>query len=159
MGISGTSQSTPESCESAWRFLVAALKQRGHRVTEPRRIVLEHVCRREGHFSAESLVETLSQGPHRVSRGTVYRTLKLLAQLGVIREFHDIHRHAHYEWVWQAEPHVHIICESCGRAIEVRDEPLTRRIETLVRQYDFQLGHYTLLVYGRCGDCGLGERD
>src|SRR6056297_2833772 len=95
--------------ERAWNAFVDFLRQHGARVTHARRMVLEQAMSRKDHFRADDLAGDLAAGPSRVSRGTIYRTLALMVEAGLVREIRDGDVHAHYEWVFGRPEHEHMV--------------------------------------------------
>jgi Fur family ferric uptake transcriptional regulator len=137
----------------AWERFCSFLHGRGERVTEPRRIVLSQALSRDDHFRADDLAADLSYGSDRVSRGTVYRTLALLVQAGLLRELRDSDTHVHYEAVFGRKPHEHLICDGCGKFIEVEADGLAGFVRQLSEAHDFDPRAHRLVVFGRCESC------
>jgi Fur family ferric uptake transcriptional regulator len=137
----------------AWEVFLAFLKARGDRVTQTRRIVLEHALGRKDHFKADDLAGDLAGGVDRVSRGTVYRTLALLVQAGIVREIRDTDTHAHFEPVFDREPHEHMICDECGKFIEFIDQGLAGHIDRACAKQKFSQRIHRVVVFGLCKDC------
>jgi Fur family ferric uptake transcriptional regulator len=136
----------------------AFLRERSERITEPRRIVLESALARRDHFRADDLAADLSQGKDRVSRGTVYRTLALLVQAGMVREIRDKDTHVHYESVFGREHHEHMVCDTCGRFIEFTDADIAAHIERACRAHRFRQRTHRVVVFGVCDDCQAKSR-
>jgi Fur family ferric uptake transcriptional regulator len=91
------------------------LCSKGFKSTEEREIILKELEIRGEHFNAESLCFGLSQEKQRVSKPTIYRTLKLLEKLRLIERF-DIKKNCfYYEAVLHRGEHGHLICEECGK--------------------------------------------
>jgi Fur family ferric uptake transcriptional regulator len=143
----------PVSIPEAWAEFRVFLKQREERVTEPRRIVLEKALTRRDHFRADELVSQLARGAQRVSRGTVYRTLGLLVQAGMIREIRDSDMHVHYEPSFGRQHHEHMVCDRCGRFIEFRDAEIGVHIDQACRTHTFRQRTHRVVVFGLCRAC------
>lgn len=139
--------------EACWQEFVTFLKKRGARVTKSRRIILEHVLRRHDHFRADEVAAALATGPGRVSRGTVYRTLALLIETGMIRQIRDSDTHAHYEHVVGHAHHEHMICDACGSFIEFQDEGVSERLREACSRMGFVERTHRVVVMGTCKDC------
>ncbi len=137
----------------AWKLLCLFLQQRGDRITQTRRIVLDHALQREDHFLAAELAAELAEGPHRVSRGTVYRTLALLVEAGLVRELRDGDMHVHYEAHFGRDEHEHMICTECGAFLEFSDPALARRIHAACAQHHFTAQNHRVTVFGLCSRC------
>ncbi len=127
----------------------------GLKCTPQRREVFEEIVRLGGHFSAEELAErfrTRSRGPA-ISRATVYRTLPLLVQCGLVREVIFTEKHSHYEAVYSREHHEHMVCTKCGRTIEFDDSDLHRLIRKIARAAGFRPVSHKIEVCGLCDAC------
>lgn len=137
----------------AWIQFAAFLKGRGARVTRARRRVLEQAFTRHDHFRADDIAADLARGPGRVSRGTVYRTLALLVESGLVREIRGSQMHAHYEHVLGHAPHEHLVCDRCGAFIEFADAALGPYIDRVCRGLGFERREHHLFIRGTCEAC------
>src|SRR5438093_12495791 len=113
------------------------LNEQGYRVTEPRRRVLDAVLARDVPFSAQEMVDAL--GPQGVGRATVFRTLDLLARLGVLNRIHADDR-SHRYTVCDEGHHHHLVCRTCGEVTEA----VAGRFETAVRAAAREVGFHPL---------------
>jgi len=127
----------------------------GLKCTPQRCEVFEEIVRLGGHFSADELAERLrGRGRGRtISRATVYRTLPLLVQCGLLREVLFTENHSHYEAVYSREHHEHMICIKCHRTIEFDDSDLERLIRRIGRAAGFSPVSHKIEVYGLCARC------
>ena len=139
--------------EAAWAEFVAFLRANGARIPHARRVVLEHVLGRGDHFRADEIAKALSSGPSRVSRGTIYRTLALMVEAGLVREIRDTDVHAHYEWVFGLPDHEHMVCDECGEFIEFSDPRICSAIRDACREQSFDCRSYRVMVFGICPAC------
>jgi len=129
------------------------LKSEGLRFTSEREIILNEAFSIHEHFEAEDLVFSIRRHGHRVSKATVYRTLALLVQCGLLREVIFGERHSHYEHVFGHKHHDHLICVNCGKIIEFSDETIERLQKSVCGQYRFELVRHRLEIMGTCEDC------
>ena len=151
---------TPIRVEKAWQAFQRYLLAESHRITQPRRIVCEHVFSRADHFTAEEVSTALSvSGPTRVSRGTVYQTLSLMVKAGMAREIRDTGQHAYYERTFGHRHHEHMVCEKCGTFIEFLDPEICRRISKACRGIGFRQRTHRVTVLGICHACHVNESD
>ena len=141
------------SFDHAWDTFVQFLRQRRLRVTESRRIILERTLLRPDHFRADDLASELATGDSRVSRGTVYRTLALLLEAGLLREVRDSDTHVHYESIWKTPHHEHMICDRCGSFTEFSDERISRYLHTACIKHDFEQRCHRVVIFGTCAKC------
>lgn len=134
------------------RALRAALQDRGHRLTAARQLILTVLVQCGGHISADGLAEMVRvQAPH-VGRMTVYRTLDLLSETGLVRPVYQGTGAAHYVLLENGHHH-HLICTNCAQVQEVADCGLAE-VETLLSQrFDFQIQGHLVEFYGLCSAC------
>lgn len=135
--------------------LVAALRQRGGRVTSARRAVIGALVGAEAHVTAEDLAAQVQAAQPDVHLSTVYRTLDALERLGIVDHTHLGHGRAIYHLT--DEPHQHLVCESCGAVVEVPDATFADLAAQLWTGYRFTLRPSHFAVLGRCAACGAGE--
>ena len=134
------------------------LHAQGLKFTPERRTVLNEVFAIHNHFEAEDLLLQIRQGGHRVSRGTIYRTLALLVECGLVRKVIFTEKHAHYEHVYGHKHHEHLICKGCGLVIEFYQDVLEDSLEETCRGYNFQMESHKVEVLGYCKDCSAKKR-
>jgi Fur family transcriptional regulator, ferric uptake regulator len=134
----------------------AALRASGYRVTPQRQLVLEAVTKLH-HASPEEIFAEVHQKARGVNVSTIYRTLELLEQLGLVTHTHLGHGAPRYHLAAEAQ-HVHLVCQYCGRVTELAPEAAYPLVRVLDEEHGFEtdVGHLT--VFGRCRDCrGLGD--
>ena len=127
------------------------LRARGYRVTPQRQLVLEAVARL-GHATPEDVGAEVRQAARGVNISTIYRTLELLEQLGMVTHAHLGHGAPTYHLAVDAD-HVHLVCRSCGKITEVSPDSVRPLVTALNEEQDFEtdVGHLT--VFRRCGQC------
>lgn len=130
------------------------LRLEGHTIGRTRRAILEAVRATQRAFTAEELVGSLD-GVH---EATVYRTLALLEEIGVVRHIHVSHGPAIYERTAISEGQRHLVCEACGRHIAVPGRVFDAARRTLDRDYGFVLDGAHFAIVGRCRACADAER-
>lgn len=129
------------------------LKTKGLKLTSQREGILERVLMVRKHFSAEELFDSLRDDPRGISKATVYRTLALLVEAGLLEE-HDFERgHKVYERAANRTHHDHLICVACHRIVEFHDEQIERRQEQVAREHGFEVVSHTHQIFGRCPSC------
>ncbi|HEY9746077.1 MAG TPA: transcriptional repressor [Oculatellaceae cyanobacterium] len=129
------------------------LRAKGFRLTPQREKILDifYELPAGEHLSAEELQEQLQNENSDISLATSYRTLKLLASLGVLRELDFAEQHKHYELIRDAEaPHHHIICLNCGRMEEFESDEIVELSTSLATERGFQVVDVQLKLYGFC---------
>lgn len=143
----GSAMSTHQQAQLGAPDLAAQLHARGLRVTPQRERVLAAV-RSLGHATPEQISDAVAE----VDLATVYRTLELLEELGLVRHTHLGHGAPAYRPA--EDDHVHVVCHSCGSVVDapaaLADE-LERRLRD-ERGFVLDRAHFT--VFGRCRSCG-----
>jgi len=132
----------------AWQ---SRLRSQGYRLTPQRELVLRAV-ERLGHATPDEVLSAVHEESQAVNVSTVYRTLELLEELGLVRHAHLTDRAPTYHST--ATPaHVHLVCRHCHRLIEVAPEVVEPLTETLRESHGFttDVGHLT--IFGLCADC------
>jgi len=153
-----TSERAPARSET---FLGAAhehfgrfLAGKGLRYTSERRAVVDAVFEKHRHFEADDLLLWARAKESRVSRATIYRTLELLVNSGLVRQMTFGDKTAqHYEQVLGIPHHDHLICLACGRVQEVFSADLEREQDALCERHGFEVHHHNLEVFGLCRRC------
>src|SRR5580765_5013323 len=113
------------------------LDQKNLRLTSQRQAIIDSVFSTEEHFTAEQLLEWSRRRDRSVSRATVYRTLPLLTESGLVREMDFGKDHKFYDPNYADHPnHSHIICQDCDKIVEFE----SKRIEKLETQISQRLG-------------------
>jgi Fur family ferric uptake transcriptional regulator len=137
-----------EDMERTWD---EQLRARGYRVTPQRQLVLEAVSRLD-HATPEEIGAQVQQTARGVNISTIYRTLELLEQIGMVTHTHLGHGAPIYHLATHAD-HVHLVCRDCGRVTEISPEAIRPLITALETQHGFEtdVGHLT--VFGRCKEC------
>lgn len=132
------------------------LRRRGYRITPQRETILEvFQSLPEGtHLSAEELYERLQMQESGISLATAYRTLKLLASIGLLRELDFAEGHKHYELnTPQEAPHHHLVCVGCSQAIEFDGDELYDMGLQVASTHGFTMIDVQYKVFGLCPAC------
>lgn len=129
------------------------LASKNLKFTQERRRILREVFRIHRHFEAEDIVMGLNSQGIRVSRASVYRTLPVLVDSGLLREVHSSEKHSHYEHVFGHEHHDHLICTRCGAEIEFSDQMIEEMQERVCREHGFVPSSHKLEITGTCRRC------
>jgi len=148
MGNKRPVEAEDTSVEEAWPFFVEFLKAKDSRITQARRIVFEQVFSRHDHFRADDLAAELASGANHVSRGTVYRTLDLMTEAGLVQKIRDQDVHAHYEHIYGHGRHHHLICEDTGEFIEFASQELSDEINRICKKHKFKPRLHRIVVFG-----------
>jgi Fur family ferric uptake transcriptional regulator len=129
------------------------LNTRKLKLTPERKIILQEMLNSRGHVEAEDLLFNLKKKAKRTSRATVYRTLELLVDSGIVRKVDLGHGHSHYELVANHPHHEHMICLKCGRVIEFSDKAMEGALRKLCSKRGFEQTLHLFQVFGYCEKC------
>lgn len=131
--------------------LAERLRQAGYRLTAPRRAVLQVVEATSEHLDyAEALEQGRAIYPA-LGRATVYRTLDLLTDLGILRPIHQSDGSVQFARI--EDGHHHLICLGCGAAIHFDECPVADLEQALEKRLRFQIQGHLLEFYGLCKEC------
>ncbi len=132
----------------------------GYRFTMPRKVIVDVLQKTSKHLSAEEVYQEVYKLYPQVGLTTVYRTLEVLTQMGLIFKFDFGDGRARYELVEEPEKeHHHLICNKCKRIInysEFIDEELDflkRAEKGLSKKYNFDIKTHIIQFYGLCTKC------
>ncbi|MEO1377823.1 MAG: transcriptional repressor [Cyanobacteria bacterium J06635_10] len=133
--------------------LKAELHAKGWRLTPQRQVILSvfQNLPRGKHLSAEELYELLEKQGEEISLSTIYRTLKLMTRMGIVRELELAEVHKHYE-LNRATPnyHHHIVCTQCNKTIEFNNATVLKQALKQVEKSGFELIDCQLTIYAVC---------
>jgi Fur family ferric uptake transcriptional regulator len=136
--------------------ILELMRARGGRVTTPRRVIVTALLEADHqHVTAEQLADTVQRAHPDVHRSTVYRTLEALTEMGVIGHVHLGHSPAVYHFTdeYTDQAHHHMVCQECGRVVELPLSVLTALQATISREYGFDLDATHFALTGRCSSC------
>ena len=131
--------------------LIAAMEDRGCRITQPRRDIAATITRRRDAFSAEEVAAELNG----VGRATVYRSLRLLVDAGALCKTTMPDGSPRYS-LDNARHHHHLVCVDCGRIDEFRHPSVERMLRAMSADIEGELVGHRLEIYRRCGVCSAG---
>jgi len=127
------------------------LRAKGYRVTPQRQLVLEAIGRLD-HATPEAIAAAVQQTARGVNMSTIYRTLELLDNLGLVTHHHLNDGAPTYHLASEGH-HVHLVCQGCGSVSEVRPEAIKPLITALDEGQGFETDVAHLTVFGRCAEC------
>ena len=130
----------------------ATLKQKGYRLTSSRLKIVQALLNCGGHISADDLLEVVHKTDKTVGRMTVYRTLELLCELGLIRPIYQGTGAAHYILL-DGGHHHHLICSGCDAVFEFEECGLQEVSALLAQRFNFAVEGHLVELYGRCENC------
>ncbi len=136
------------------------LRNRGFRLTLPRQVVLNIFNQNPQHLSAEEVFFLVHRDYPNIGLASIYRTLNLLTQMGLIHKFNFGDGRSRYELAskTQKEYH-HLVCIQCGRIIDYNNpteketESIKKIEKELANKHKFKVNSYQIYFYGVCEEC------
>lgn len=137
--------------KSSFKVLNQKIKQQGYRMTRQREVVLDELSKTRIHPKADEVYQMVRKKLPHISFGTVYRNLRLLKELGLVRELSFGKNFSRYEAFY--ENHQHFTCTTCGKVMDI-DEPLAVSTSGVtVKGEKMLVDEYRLEFYGTCSNC------
>ncbi len=131
--------------------LVDRLREAGYRLTAPRRAVLQVLESAGQHLSPAEILQRGQAIYPDLGRATVYRTLDLLTELGILRPIYLGEGGSRIARVEGG--HHHLVCLNCGSAVSFDECPIREMKQALAQRFGFQVKGHMLELYGLCQDC------
>lgn len=131
--------------------LHATLRAKGYRITPQRQLVLDAVTVLE-HGTPDEICAQVQRTATGVNLSTVYRTLELLEELGLVTHTHLGHGAPTYHAAGDID-HLHLVCRDCGAVIETDTKLADTLVRRLAERHGFETDVAHFAVYGRCKEC------
>lgn len=139
--------------ENIIQRMIEISKTRGIKITTPRILIFKELVKNtKYHPSVEDLYQNLKGQIYGLSLSTIYRTLNIFEQLGLVRRIPTPDGKAHYEIA--NYPHGHFICKVCGKIfdLDINQSSFKKEINEIL-QKDFEIESCNILCYGTCKNC------
>jgi Fur family ferric uptake transcriptional regulator len=165
-GATHTAQGKKPRAPDAARLradLEAYMTRRGLRSTEQRRLIIDTFFETTEHITIDTLLQQVRDLDSRVGYATVYRTMKLLAESGIVQEHKFGDGFTRYELADEEAHHDHLICNECGKITEFEEPAIEDLQQRIASRYGFRVHAHKHELYGLCSDCqkkqaGKGRR-
>ena len=148
-----TERTAPIDVESKIKRLQEFISGKRLKNTKQRDLIATIALRAEGHIGVEDIFRTARKKDPKVGFSTVYRTMKLLKECGLVLERHVGDGVTRYEPVREGEHHDHLICTSCGDIVEFEDDAIEERQDAIAQRYGFVVQSHKHEIYGLCPKC------
>jgi Fur family ferric uptake transcriptional regulator len=125
---------------------------KGHPLTSQRRLLLELLRDAEGHIDAKELYRRASARDESISPATVYRSLNLFKELGLVDQMRLGQVRCYYE-IKQSPEHQHLVCQGCGKVIEFQNPHFNKLIKAVRNEHGFNVTKAELYLEGYCPEC------
>lgn len=129
------------------------LRTQGLKLTNQRKVILDIFLKTQRHVSVEELYLLVKKQDPAIGQTTVFRTLKLLCEVGLAGEVDFGDRSLRYEMRYGHEHHDHLVCVECGSYIEAMDPRIEQLQDTLCARFGFIPQKHRMEIYGVCRDC------
>lgn len=133
--------------------IASILRQHGFKLTPQRRAVLSVIALSREHFTPADIYRRLHQEYSDIGLVTVYRTLRILAELGLICEVHVGGSRQSYIMRRPSEHHHHLICSHCGTVVDFASCGLAELEQRLSQETGFEIERHLLEFLGCCRNC------
>ncbi len=133
--------------------IAGILRTYGYRLTPQRHAVLKAIASSGEHLTPEAILEKARAVQPQIGRVTIYRTLDILGQLGLVCRVHAPDGCRGYMMTRPTGHHHHLVCVGCGRTVDFADCSLSELERRLVKETGFVTTGHLLEVYGMCPDC------
>jgi len=153
MPASLDAQDREELMRTAENVFREFLRDRSLKYTAEREKIVRAVMDTDEHFEAEQLLLMMRQQDKRVAKATVYRTLKLLVDCGIVKEVHFSNKQVHYEHTYGGDPHDHMVCRRCGRIIEFDAREVAELRTLIAAEHGFHALAHRFQIQGLCATC------
>jgi Fur family transcriptional regulator, ferric uptake regulator len=135
------------------RVFTEFLKRKGLKTTRERTALFDEIFSTHRHFDADDLVARMRVKGKKISRATVYRSLELLHECGLVGRVRLNEEKYRYERLRKGEHHDHLVCTGCGRVIEFVEPRIEQLQDLICRRHRFMPTSHSHQIWGLCAAC------
>lgn len=139
--------------DASFHLLEALLAKKNLKLTQERRRIFEKVSHFQGHFDADALYHSLEKEHAGIARGTVYRTIPLLLESGVIQKSVGEGKKEFYERKNRKGHHDHMVCIVCRKVVEFHCEEIEKLQDEVCAKHGFTIAFHDHRIFGYCKNC------
>ena len=132
--------------------MISALQQKGYRITEPRKAVLQVMAEGHQHLSHAEIWQQARIKYAHIGRATVYRTLELLVEMGIIHPIYLGDANQRFI-VPMGGHHHHLVCNHCGKITDLDKCHFGNALSAISQESGFQIESHLVELYGTCASC------
>ncbi len=136
-----------------WTGLDEYLAKHNLKQTKQRKLIVEFFLSMKNHVDAEELYELARKKGTNIGLATIYRTLNLLKDAGLVDQSSFVNGRAVYEILEPGTHHDHLVCTKCGKVIEFSNDKIEELQIEVARTHGFRLSSHRLDLYGTCASC------
>tara|TARA_E500000178_G_C16927379_1_gene710048 strand:- start:155 stop:949 length:795 start_codon:yes stop_codon:yes gene_type:complete len=132
------------------------LKNKEGRITKTKFFIIDEIFKLDNHFEVDNFINTVSKKSEKISRATVYRTIKQLLEAGLLQKITTKSGKVYYEKSSPQNEHAHLICNDCGKLLEIKDTKVRDLLVKYCEKMNFKLEYQSIHIYGEClnkNDC------
>ncbi len=123
------------------------------RYTLQKRAIVDEIFKKHRYFEVEEFIDQLRAENNKFSRATVYRTIRQLLDAGLLQKISTRNGKVTYESNISTKPHDHIICNQCGKILEIKGEVIEKYLAEYCEKIGFHPEYRSLHIYGTCKSC------
>ncbi|NDC83532.1 transcriptional repressor [bacterium] len=123
------------------------------RYTAQKRAIVDEIFKIKTHFEVDDFIDHVRINDNRLSRATVYRTIKQLLDAGLLQKIATRDGKVFYERSVPDKHHDHVICNICGRIFEIKEDVIDQYVTEFCDRIGFLPEYRSLHIYGQCNKC------